>query len=303
MSGDRRGMPWRSALLFLMGLAAPFPGFAEENNPWIQETARARPILDAYGNPSFEMKSVRYGRMYLRLPESREPTVAMFEEIATVTPPEEEADGHTRLSVWTYDEKHPRRRKKLFVIEDQCVDGRFLPDKYAPQLYEMSCGADYAERKYFRISDGKFVGRADYKPAHLEIWPEPSTTLWVMVRIMEHKSRQTGHPPYPVAELTLMRRDEVLDRVVVANDDLAYAEDMASKPDSFHSVAFADIKGFNIVTERVGGEGINDVRIVYTIGSLHEHQVVIPFSIDEIKINDASIPNGFSMVRVHRMVK
>jgi len=288
------------ALFSLLALTAVSSAVAEEANPWMEKMARGRPRLDDHGNPVFEMTNVRYGRIFLRHPQGEDFTAAMFEETFTVFPPDMEIPfGITNLSVWMYDERHPENLKKLYEIKEECYGGRFVVGDNIPMFYQLMCDLDLTERRIYSVNNGRLVAKSDYEPAYLEIDNSaPQEILWVTIRLAGAESRREGHPPYPVAELTLMAGDERLDRIALFHDDFAYAQEMASKADSSHGMAFVDIKAANLIAKSVRLEDFWRVRLVYSVHSSPDQQFIVPVTMKRLEIEKVSLPKGFRFVRL-----
>jgi len=287
------------AVLFVFsGLISPVV-HAEDGEPWLEGISRARPTLDPYGNSAFEMTSTRYGHIYLRPIDRKGLTSAVFEEVTTINVPGRGIESHTRLRVWSYNENRPVLERPLYTIEANCDEGMFVFDTYTPEIYELMCGEDYRFRRMYKVSDGTFVGESDYDPASLVIKSESrSGRVWVIIRIMDYKTRELSSPPYPFALLTYMTIDGVLDRIVVAQDDRHYAELIASLSDSSHGLAFGNVGGLAMIVKATTENDLPSVRLVYSIWSDPSQQIIIPLTMTNLRIDKTELPKGFSLIRV-----
>jgi len=275
--------------VFLVSFELISAALHAEDSPWLEGISRARPTLDPYGNEAFEMTNTRYGRFEIYLQNRLGVSPAIFEEVTTRS----EVGGpavvaHTRLRVWRYDQRKPKLGDPLYTIDVDCDEGRFISDSFVPEFYELTCGAgfDYRYRRLYRVSDGRFVGEADYDSASLGLL------------VMDYPIPHYDHPPYPFALLTFMSRDAVIDRVVVAHDDLDYAAGLASVSDSSHKLSFGSTLRPAMLFEMVSEDELPSVRLVYSIRSDRSQQLLIPVTEERLKIEETALPKGFSLIRV-----
>jgi len=287
--------------ILVLATALPEACGADEA-PWLHGESRARPRLDPYGSAAFEVTNTRYGRLNIYRSDRKGVMTAIFEEVTTRNEPGGPTiDAHTKLRVWGYDELRPSLGNPLYTIDIDCDNGRFIPDSFRPDFYEMTCGggADYRFHHLYRTSDGAFMGEFDGNPAFIDVSSdERSRKVLVSVRVLGYPLPHYGNPPYPFALLTVVTGDGVLDRVVVAHDSFDRAETMAAIADTSHKLAFGSVGDLSKLLGVVSEGELSSIRLIYLIRSDMSEQLVIPLKEAGLAVEGASLPTGFSLIRV-----
>jgi len=118
----------------------------------------------------------------------------------------------------------------------------------------------------------------------------------VFLRRMGHPAR-TAQPPYPVALLTYMTRDRVLDRVILTQMDLHDAVSL-STGDCWHRLDFGMAGHLSLPKAAFSGIEFSQLRLVHTIVTEPSRQLLIPLTQKRLEIERAELPAGFGLIRV-----